>query len=115
MAPGAKQTVEIQLRNDTDEDITIENTVNSATTNLNGVVEYGQNGIKPDKTLRFNLKRLCGSTERNHLAEAFPKDLPLTITMPKDSFDGVMAGGITLKEKKERNHDFCGSIKRVSY
>ena len=56
MAPGAKQTVEIQLRNDTDEDITIENTVNSATTNLNGVVEYGQNGIKPDKTLRLNLK-----------------------------------------------------------
>ncbi len=44
MAPGAKQTVEIQLRNDTDEDITIENTVNSATTNLNGVVEYRQTG-----------------------------------------------------------------------
>ena len=44
MAPGAKQTVEIQLRNDTDEDITIENTVNSATTNLNGVVEYGKTG-----------------------------------------------------------------------
>jgi len=101
MAPGAKQTVEIQLRNDTDEDITIENTVNSATTNLNGVVEYGQNGIKPDKTLRFNLKDYVEAPKEIILPKHSQKTLPLTITMPKDSFDGVMAGGITLKEKKK--------------
>ncbi len=74
MVPGAKQTVEIQLRNDTDEDITIENTVNSATTNLNGVVEYGQNGIKPDKTLRFNLKIMWKHRKKSS-CRSIPKDL----------------------------------------
>ena len=76
--------------------------MNSATTNLNGVVEYGQNGIKPDKTLRFNLKDYVEAPKEIILPKHSQKTLPLTITMPKDSFDGVMVGGITLKEKRKK-------------
>lgn len=58
MEPEKEQTVEVQLRNDTDKDVIVETQVNSATTNLNGVVEYGKTKAKQDSTLKYNLADL---------------------------------------------------------
>jgi len=101
MNPGAQQTLNVQLRNDTDKDITVEASINSATTNLNGVVEYGSNKIKPDESLKYNLKDYAKIDGEITLAKHTEKEVPVSVTMPKESFDGVMAGGITFKEKTD--------------
>lgn len=101
MEPDKQQTIEVQLRNDTDNDITIETTINSATTNLNGVVEYGENKIEPDDSLVYNLKDYAKAEPEVTLPKHAEVTVPITVTMPAETFDGVMAGGITFKEKTD--------------
>lgn len=117
MEPGAVQTVEVQLKNDTDNDVVIKNSVNSATTNLNGVVEYGENKIKPDNTLKFDIQKFVELEKEVTIPKQSQIIVPLKITMPKDKFDGVIAGGLTLQEKvddstgKKANKDQGVAIK----
>jgi len=101
MDKGTQQTLNVQLRNDTDKDITVEASINSATTNLNGVVEYSANKIKPDESLKYNLKDYAKIDGNITLAKHTEKEVPISVTMPKEAFDGVMAGGITFKEKND--------------
>lgn len=105
MSPGAVQTVEVLLRNDTDKDVVIEPKIASATTNLNGVVEYGQNDIEPDETLTHNLKDLVDIAETITIPKQSQVTLPLKVSMPSESFKGVISGGLTLKEKQEEASD----------
>ncbi len=105
MSPGSVQTVEVQLRNDTDKDVVIEPKIASATTNLNGVVEYGQNDIEPDETLKHNLKDLVDVAETITIPKQSQVTVSLKISMPSESFTGMISGGLTLKEKQEETSD----------
>ncbi len=99
MAAGAEQTIEVQLRNDTDKDLTVEAVINSATTNLNGVVEYGDNKIKADKSLKYNLEEYVAVEKEIKIPKNAQINVAIKLKMPKAKFDGVLAGGITFKEK----------------
>ncbi|HBM2518137.1 TPA: DUF916 and DUF3324 domain-containing protein [Enterobacter hormaechei subsp. xiangfangensis] len=101
MAPGTVQTVEVQLRNDTDQEVVIVPVIASATTNLNGVVEYGENDIEADETLPYDMADLIEVDEEITIPKQSQITLPLKITMPSESFEGVIAGGLTLKETIE--------------
>ena len=103
MSPGSVQTVEVQLRNDTDKDVVIEPKIASATTNLNGVVEYGQNDIEPDETLKHNLKDLVDVAETITIPKQSQVTVSLKISMPSESFTGMISGSLTLKRKAGRN------------
>lgn len=46
MNPDQKQTVQIVLKNPTDQEITVEVSLNGAKTNMNGVIEYGPTNLK---------------------------------------------------------------------
>ena len=48
MSPGQSQTLTITLKNTTDKTVVVEEEIASATTNINGVVEYSPNKIKAD-------------------------------------------------------------------
>lgn len=100
MSPGQSQTVEVQLQNDTENDLVIENSINSATTNLNGVVEYGANNIKADASLKYNLKDLATVDSEVTIPKKSGIVLSIKLTMPNEKIDGVIAGGITFKEKQ---------------
>ncbi|WP_142424181.1 DUF916 and DUF3324 domain-containing protein [Enterococcus casseliflavus] len=103
MAPGTVQTVEVQLRNDTDQEVVIAPVIASATTNLNGVVEYGENDIEADETLPYDMADLIEVEKEITIPKQSQITLPLKITMPSESFEGVIAGGLTLKETTEEN------------
>ncbi|OJG69367.1 hypothetical protein RV11_GL002886 [Enterococcus phoeniculicola] len=117
MKPDQAQTVEVELRNSTDKEVKVGIHVASATTNLNGVVEYSPNEIKADESLKYNLKDLVEVEEEVTLKPKSVVNVPLKITMPKDSFDGILAGGITFKEivsekaKTEKNEETGMAIK----
>lgn len=103
MTPGQKEELTVKMRNDTENDVKVGITVNSATTNVNGVVEYGKNAIKPDQTLKYNLKDLVDCPEEITIPKQSEKELKLTTTMPKEAYQGLIAGGLTFKEIKEEN------------
>ncbi|TES48484.1 DUF916 and DUF3324 domain-containing protein [Shouchella lehensis] len=102
--PGAKQTVEILLRNDTDTDVVIEPDIGTASTNVNGVVEYGVIDQEWDESLLFPMEDLVTTEEEIVVPANGEYTLPLEIAMPDESFDGVMAGGITLQETVEEEN-----------
>lgn len=99
LAQGEKQTLTVELRNDTAKEVIVETIINSATTNLNGVVEYGKNDIKPDESLKHNLKDLAKTADEVTIPAKSEKVVKIDVTMPNEAFDGVIAGGITFKEK----------------
>ncbi|GAF13692.1 cell surface protein precursor [Bacillus sp. JCM 19046] len=105
MEPGQTQTLEMVLRNDTSEDVTLNPAVHSATTNVNGVVEYGLNEIEADPTLSYPIDQWLTIEEELIIPAESEIVLPLEVSMPNESFDGILAGGITLQEQLESSTD----------
>jgi hypothetical protein len=106
MEPSQQQTIEIELRNDTDKDVKINPEINAATTNINGVVEYGSNDIKTDPTLFYKMEDIVTTEEEVVIPANGNYRLKLDINMPEEEFNGFLAGGITLKEiEDEENSD----------
>lgn len=97
--PGKTQTLEVQLTNSTDKKVTVETSIASATTNINGLVEYSPNAIKPDSSLKYNLKDQVKAPSETVLEPKSQATVKLEVNMPKDAFNGVVAGGVTFKQK----------------
>ncbi|MHC5251650.1 DUF916 and DUF3324 domain-containing protein [Listeria kieliensis] len=102
MKPGQKQTLTIKLHNDTDEAVVINPLIHSATTNMHGVVEYGETATKADKTLPYSLDDLIKVTKEVTVPAKKSVDLKLNVTMPDKPYEGLLAGGVTLEEKKKK-------------
>lgn len=98
--PDQKQTVYVELRNDLDREVKVNVAVNSAKTNSNVIVEYGNNKTKADKSLKYDLTRYVKAPKQVTLKSKSAMRVPFELTMPKETFNGVMAGGITFKEAK---------------
>ncbi|MFJ5566752.1 DUF916 and DUF3324 domain-containing protein [Lysinibacillus xylanilyticus] len=114
MEPNQKQTLTIQLKNDTEEDVVIEPIIHSATTNINGVVEYGPTSAERDSSLPYELGDLIQTEKEITIPAKGSKDLQLNVTMPEEKFDGILAGGITLEEKKAASKNTKETTKGVS-
>lgn len=97
--PDKMQDLKMMLHNSTDKDVSVELTAEAATTNLNGVVEYGKTKAKRDSTLKTSIGEIVTLSEENPVIPAKgSKEITLTVKMPTTDFDGVLAGGITVKE-----------------
>ncbi|MGX6962651.1 DUF916 and DUF3324 domain-containing protein [Vagococcus xieshaowenii] len=119
MAPGQKQELAVKVFNHSDEDIVVEPDIAAATTNLNGAVEYGKADEQLDKTAPYDISKLISNDEQEIKVPAqravFYK---FNVTMPPKEFNGVLAGGITFREKeqneaKEESNDQGISIKNT--
>lgn len=100
LKPNEVQELSVSLRNDTDKDIEVNVDVNSATTNTNGVVEYGNNNIKKDPSLKYELNKIVTVQKEIKVKAQSSEKLKLTVKMPAEKFEGIVAGGITFSEKK---------------
>ncbi|WP_413480102.1 DUF916 and DUF3324 domain-containing protein [Carnobacterium maltaromaticum] len=103
MKPAEKQTLVVHMRNDTENEVTVLPTIHAATTNINGVVEYGESNTKLDKTSKYNIEEIVKPTVNEvKIPAKGATDLELTVDMPEEGFDGILTGGLTLKEKEEK-------------
>lgn len=116
MNSGEVQEISVILKNPTDEKVVIIPQINSAMTNSNGVVEYSNHNNKErvyDKSLKHNIEDLVQLTEKEvTLSPQEEKELKLTITMPSEKVDGVIAGGIYLAQKDETTNDTKDTTKK---
>ncbi|PZG39258.1 cell surface protein [Listeria ivanovii] len=100
MKPKQKQTLHLKFSNLSDKDVTVETTINPAITNVNGVVEYSENSPKLDKTLTYNIQRLTKLAPEVKLKAKETMTVPFEVTMPEESWDGILLGGIYMKQKE---------------
>lgn len=111
MKSGQEQVVNIEFTNPGKEKTAIGISLNSAKTNSNGVIEYGDTKIKNDKSLKFDFKKVVSTPERIELKPGETKKLDVSIKMPETSFDGVIVGGIQLIQEDQNNvEDMGGSM-----
>lgn len=103
MEPGQEQTVQIEFSNVGNANTSIKVALNSAKTNSNGVIEYGDSNIKNDASLKFDFKKIVTAPKKVELKAGETKKLDFKIKMPETSFDGIVAGGIQLIQEGQNN------------
>ncbi|MBL1230302.1 DUF916 and DUF3324 domain-containing protein [Enterococcus sp. BWB1-3] len=105
MTPGQQQTIQIQLNNSSDKEITIVVELNGAKTNSNGVIEYGPNQIEKDASLKYDFADIVKGPEEVVLPPNSQEILNLDIAMPEASFEGYISGAVGLREKDTEGLD----------
>lgn len=101
MEPGQEQEISLTVSNSSDKQTTIILSPNSATTNQNGVIDYGQNKGKVDSTLKIPLSSVISKEQEVTLAPNETKQVLFTLKMPDKLFNGVLLGGFYVTKKEE--------------
>ncbi|OTP19946.1 DUF916 and DUF3324 domain-containing protein [Enterococcus mundtii] len=101
LAPDATERLTLKLQNANAEAKKIKITPHTAYTNVMGVVEYGQDAEQADPTLKHSLDELIEQPEIIELAGNETKTVTLDLKMPKEAFEGFLAGGLRIEEVKE--------------
>lgn len=105
MSPGQTQEITVTLRNTSDSEVTVVPNINSAMTNSGGVVEYSNFENKEriyDDSLKYNIEDTVKLNEETvTLAPEEERELAMTITMPAEEYDGVIAGGLYLRQQDD--------------
>ncbi|TJY30683.1 DUF916 and DUF3324 domain-containing protein [Leuconostoc mesenteroides subsp. mesenteroides] len=112
--PKQRQRVTVKLTNTTVNDITVNVSVNSAKTNVNGVVEYGKTNIKIEKSLKYPITDLVKYPSSVIVPANSSKEVPFDITMPKEGYDGIILGGIVFQQKDSEAMKNSSSVKGTS-
>ena len=97
MEPSQKQTVQIELTNITKKEVDVGISLNGAKTNSNGVVEFGPSKLQKDASLKYDFKDIVKGPEKVTIPPEGVKRLDLEITMPAESYDGIITGGIEMQ------------------
>ncbi|MEH7451654.1 DUF916 and DUF3324 domain-containing protein [Gottfriedia acidiceleris] len=100
MKPGQKQTLKVQIRNDTDQNIIVESTANSAITNSSGIADYSVSNPEIDDTLEIPFAKIAKVKKETKIPAKSKVTVEITIEMPKQQFDGVILGGLHFREKE---------------
>lgn len=96
------QELIVTLKNGTDKKVIVETSINRATTNLNGVVEYGKTKDKKDTSLVYNIEDFIEIKDSEiEIPPHEEKQLLLKVKGIPEVFDGILVGGLTFKEKQE--------------
>ncbi|WP_239256755.1 DUF916 and DUF3324 domain-containing protein [Listeria ilorinensis] len=100
MSSGQEQTVYVEVSNPTSSKVTVEMSINTATTNDNGIIDYSEGDKKPDESLKYNIADCVQFDKDVELQPNETKKVPIQITMPAESYDGIMLGGINFTQKE---------------
>lgn len=109
LPPGQKETLRLEVGNSSSEPINVQVTPHTAYTNTLGNVEYGKDVEEADPTLIHSLDELMTPSEVITLAGNETKVIEIPLQMPKDAFEGYLAGGLRITEvKEEEDSDASG-------
>lgn len=100
MKPGQKQKVTLHFENNASEQVQIEVSPNTATTNRNGVIDYSTSKKKVDPSLKYDFSKLVTGEKVVTLNAKEKKDVDYEITMPEKEFDGILLGGFYIHKKQ---------------
>lgn len=105
LEPGTTDNLGLIIRNTAEKEITIKVTAHTAFTNVNGVVEYGKEAEEKDPTIKYAMEELIKTPKAIVLAAGEERAIDLPITMPEESIEGLLAGGIRIEEVLEETEN----------
>lgn len=99
LKPQQNEKLKVALTNKTDKELELVLSFNRAKTNSVGVVDYSNSFKDTSKTAQINIEEIVGlSNESVLLAPKETIDIYLNVTMPRESFEGVLAGGLYIEQ-----------------
>lgn len=106
MEPEDKQTLEVEVRNTSSEEITVKVQAITASTNRNGIIDYRTPDVK-DESMKTAFSEIAVPQEDIlTIPENSSKVAKINVTMPEEEYDGVILGAIFLqKVALEENED----------
>ncbi|MFW5438187.1 DUF916 and DUF3324 domain-containing protein [Paenibacillus apiarius] len=110
MSPGSKQTISLTVKNGSTEEVELMIEPNTAITNQNGVIDYSKHEYEKDSSLKHAFSELISPKQKVTLQGNETKEVPFTIQMPQESFDGIILGGFYIYKinqadiTEENNH-----------
>ncbi|MBC6316635.1 DUF916 and DUF3324 domain-containing protein [Listeria grandensis] len=99
MKPNQKQTIQVAIKNDKDEEIQVEVNANTAITNSNGIIEYTNPNPKIDNTLKTEFRSIVQTENLIIIPKNSTKNAAFTIQMPEKPYNGMILGGLHFMEK----------------
>ncbi|MBP1040165.1 DUF916 and DUF3324 domain-containing protein [Vagococcus sp. BWB3-3] len=120
MNPKQEQEVTVELENYSDEEITIDLSLNGARTNGNGILEYGPSAFKKDSSMEYDLPDLVTIPDSIKVPAKGKADLILAIKMPEIAYDGIVTGGIEMQKAGQVEAEGSGEggqtiVNKVAY
>ena len=93
--PEQKQTLAVEITNDSDEAKKFKVEVNAASTNRNGLVVYDDPTVEPDESLTYPMNEIAKPQKAEVEVPAHEKGRALIdVTVPKEAFKGILLGGV---------------------
>ncbi|WP_096816992.1 DUF916 and DUF3324 domain-containing protein [Lactococcus fujiensis] len=109
--PGSEQNLQIVFKNISKKAITVEASIAPATTSSTGIVQYTETQGSLDPSLKYNIKDLVQFPSEINLLAGESKTISFRVKMPDVNFNGLIAGGLTFKEKA--SHQSTNSTKGI--
>ncbi|CAD5900129.1 DUF916 and DUF3324 domain-containing protein [Carnobacterium maltaromaticum] len=112
LLPKEKKTIEIEISNQqvTGKEMTYGIEVNTATTNINGVIDYTEKDRKQDESLQISFLDIVTVEPTVTVPRGETVRVPIQIEMPDETFEGILLGGITVTELDERSESEARQI-----
>lgn len=100
--PGNKQTIKVKVTNYSDKPNNIKVARNRATTSDSGLIEYSNSKKEKEKSVLHDFNQIVTLKEEAVLLEPKEsKELDIDVSMPDESYDGVILGGLYFSEDNE--------------
>ncbi|HHA4397567.1 TPA: DUF916 and DUF3324 domain-containing protein [Enterococcus faecium] len=92
----------IHVTNNSEEAIEVAGELSPATTNINGVVEYGKTQNQLTSSVPFDITKVASfEKEKQTIAPKQTVDFIVNVSVPTKDYAGIVAGGITLRDVTE--------------
>ena len=99
--PGDEQELKTKIINHVDEELTVKININDATTSSTGVINYGPSKESLLKEESVSIKEILEGPDKIKLKPFETKEITFKLKVPNKNFEGIVLGGIQLKEMKE--------------
>ena len=93
--PNQEQTLQVTLMNGSSKPLRVHMSANLASTNDNGVIEYGQNNIKPDSSLKANVGKMITMQKEVTIPANSSTVVSAKLAVQTEHFNGVAVGGFS--------------------
>lgn len=98
LQPNQQENLQFNLENFSEKPQKFNIKVNTASTNMNGIVDYSRHIFQRDPSMKFSLQELIDNPQSQiEIPGHSKKIVSLKLNMPDTIFDGVLLGGVTIE------------------
>lgn len=105
MKPLAQQELSFVLNNTTSKSVTIDMSFFRTNTNQNENAVYDLKRKEKDSSIKYNIEDYVNIPKKEITLASYSQETVMaTVRMPKNAYNGVLAGGFSFKEKNVEKH-----------